>query len=305
MKKRILTVSLAALFFLLFLGITLYPLISSYVNEKYRSEIYTEYEEKVNTSDDDILQSLKEAAIRYNLSITPGTASSQMFSQASLTAASQDYDNQLNLTGSGIMGYVEIPKIGVYLPIYHGTGADSLERGIGHLLGSSLPVGGESTHAILTGHSGMASQKLFSDLNLLEAGDVFYLHVLDEVLAYEVDAIHTVLPHETELLGILEGEDLCTLITCTPFGVNTHRLLVTGHRIAYEQAQAIQEDTAGKPQDIPVSDWEEQYLLGVLLGVLAVLIGALILVLRTLWKRTHPAGRKRCWWKRYRGKYLK
>ena len=171
------------------------------------------------------------------------------------------------------------------LPIYHGTGTDSLERGIGHLLGSSLPVGGENTHAVLTGHSGMASQRMFSDLTLLEAGDFFYLEVLDETLAYEVTQIHTVLPHETQHLGVREGEDLCTLITCTPFGVNTHRLLVTGHRIPYEHAQEIQEEAEEKPQDTTVSDWEEQYLLGVAIGLLAVLPGALLMALCILRKR--------------------
>lgn len=306
MKKRILTISLAAVFFLLSLGITLYPLISSYINEKYRSEIHTAYEEELKQSDDSLIREAKEAAVRYNLSITPGTAaSSQMYSQEGLAAAAKDYDSLLHLTGSGVMGYVRIPQIGVNLPIYHGTGTDSLERGIGHLMGSSLPVGGENTHTVLTGHSGMASQRMFSDLTLLETGDVFYLHVLDEVLAYEVDAINTVLPHETQLLGISEGEDLCTLITCTPFGVNTHRLLVTGHRIPYEQAQEIQQEAEEKPQDISVSDWEEQYLLGVLLGVLAVLVGALILLLRILWKRLHPVKRKHRWWKPYRPKYLR
>ena len=130
----------------------------------------------------------------------------EAYSQAALLEASVDYESQLNIAGNGTMGYVEIPKISVNLPIYHGTGNDSLDRGVGHLLGSSLPVGGTSTHAILTGHSGMATQKMFTDLEQLSVGDVFYLHILDETLAYQVDNIKTVLPYDTSLLGVYSGE---------------------------------------------------------------------------------------------------
>ena len=166
------------------------------------------------------------------------------------------------------MGYVEIPKISVNLPIYHGTENDSLERGIGHLLGSSLPVGGENTHTILSGHSGMASQKMFTDLEQLTVGDVFYLHVLDETLAYQVVEINTVLPYDTSLLGIAPGEDLCTLVTCTPYGVNTHRLLVRGSRIPYEEAEALAEEIT---EQAPHSTWEQKYLQGILWGAIAAL----------------------------------
>ena len=172
------------------------------------------------------------------------------------------------------MGYVEIPKISVNLPIYHGTENDSLERGIGHLLGSSLPVGGESTHSILSGHSGMASQKMFTDLEQLIIGDVFYLHVLDETLAYQVVEINTVLPYDTSLLGIAPGEDLCTLVTCTPYGVNTHRLLVRGSRIPYEEAAALAEENI---EQAPRSSWEQKYLQGILWGVIATLALGLVI----------------------------
>ena len=158
------------------------------------------------------------------------------------------------------MGYVHIPKLGVSLPIYHGTEEETLDRGIGHLIGSSLPIGGGSTHAILTGHSGLASQKMFSDLDKLEIGDTFYLEVLNEVLAYEVDQINTVLPHDTTYLGLEDGKDLCTLVTCTPFGVNTHRLLIRGHRIAYtpedEESPTIEPAETSEPVD---STWEQEY----------------------------------------------
>ena len=261
--------------FLLALGLTLYPVISNYVNQKYASQIQTTYQEVMEQVDDAALREAKEQADIYNHSLIPGASTQDAYSQEGLLAASADYDSQLNLAGNGIMGYVEIPKISVNLPIYHGTENDSLERGIGHLLGSSLPVGGESTHTILSGHSGMASQKMFTDLEQLTAGDVFYLHVLDETLAYQVVEINTVLPYDTSLLGIAPDEDLCTLITCTPYGVNTHRLLVRGSRIPYEEAELLAEEVA---EEEPVkSTWEQKYIEGLLWGVAAVLLLLLLI----------------------------
>ena len=211
------------------------------------------------------MQEAKQWATAYNLAITPGTADA--YSEESLLSAAENYDNQLNIAGNGIMGYVEIPKIQVNLPIYHGTDAEELDRGVGHLLGSSLPVGGENTHTILSGHSGMASQKMFTDLEQLTQGDVFYLNVLGETLAYQVTEINTVLPYETDLLGIAPGEDLCTLVTCTPYGVNSHRLLVRGSRIPYEEAAAMEEETASV--EPAASTWEAKYLQGLLIGCAA------------------------------------
>ena len=175
------------------------------------------------------------------------------------------------------MAYVDIPKIGVYLPVEHGTSADTLEKSVGHVVGTSLPVGGSSTHAVLSAHSGMASSKLFSDIDQLELGDTFYIHVLGEVLAYQVDNIATVLPTDTSLLQIEDGKDLVTLVTCTPFGVNTHRLLVRGHRVPYTP-ETVEEITA-----TPVtSSWTRHYLtgLGVGLGAAAVVGGGYFIVKR-------------------------
>ena len=259
--------------FLLALGLTLYPVISNYVNQKYASQIHTAYQEVMEQADDSELLKAKELADTYNHTLVPGATAA--YSQEGLQAASADYDSQLDVAGNGIMGYVEIPKISVKLPIYHGTENDSLERGIGHLLGSSLPVGGENTHTILSGHSGMASQKMFTDLEQLTTGDVFYLHVLDETLAYQVVEINTVLPYDTSLLGIAPGEDLCTLVTCTPYGVNTHRLLVRGSRIPYEEAELLAEEVA---EEEPVkSTWEQKYIEGLLWGVAAVLLLLLLI----------------------------
>ena len=229
----------------------------------------------IQQADDGTLQESWDCAVAYNSTITPGTTDADAYSQEALTAASQNYDTQLNIAGNGMMGYVEIPKIDVNLPIYHGTGSDSLDRGVGHLLGSSLPVGGESTHSILTGHSGMASQKMFTDLEQLALGDVFYLRILNETLAYQVREINTVLPYDTSLLGISSGEDLCTLVTCTPYGVNTHRLLVCGSRIPYEEAEVILEETSQGEQ--PRSSWMKKYIEGIIWGIV-VAIGLILLI---------------------------
>lgn len=279
MKKKIITIC-AAVLFLTALGLTLYPLITNYVNQKYASEIQTAYQELIQQTDDSVLQEAKQRAVSYNLAITPGTADA--YSEESLSSAAENYDNQLDIAGNGIMGYVEIPKIQVNLPIYHGTDAEVLDRGVGHLLGSSLPVGGENTHTILSGHSGMASQKMFTDLEQLTQGDVFYLNVLNETLAYQVTEINTVLPYETDLLGIVPGEDLCTLVTCTPYGINTHRLLVRGSRIPYEEALTLEEQSVAV--EMVESTWEQNYAKGIIIGVvIALLLILLFAFLHTIW----------------------
>lgn len=293
MKRGHWQILLAAALFLLALGLTLYPVVSNWYIGRHQSRIQTEYREVLEQTDSAEIESIRESAVAYNKTITPGAAE-EAYSQASIRAASEDYVNQVNVSGSGIMGYVEIPKIGVDLPIYHGTGADSLDRGTGHLLGSSLPVGGESTHTIITGHSGMASQKMFTDLEQLREGDIFYLHVLDETLAYEVRTIHTVLPHDTTYLGIEPGEDLCTLVTCTPTGVNTHRLLVQGSRIPYVPTEET-EASAVPHEENTDSNWEKQYWLGVRLGLAAMVFltlvaGAVLYIRRNRVRAVHRKG---------------
>lgn len=281
MKRRIFVSILSAACFLTAVVIMLYPAISNYVNQKYASEIHTAYVEQLRQTDGSELRLIKDLANAYNRSIVPGAMETDGYTQAAILAASEDYENQLNPMGDGTMGYIEIPKINVNLPILHGTDATTLERGVGHLLGSSLPVGGESTHTILTGHSGMASQKMFTDLSRLGMGDVFYLHVLNDTLAYQVDEINTVLPHDTTYLQISQGEDYCTLVTCTPVGINTHRLLVRGHRIPYEEAKEVQAEIEVAAEETG-SDWEDQYKLGLLLGLIVILIFALTILLRKL-----------------------
>ena len=280
-KKKVWTIAGAVLMFLLALGITLYPLISTWYNERHQSEIHTHYVEVVENADKSEIITARRKANEYNASIVPGAMIEESFTQEAMLAAAKDYDNQLNLGGDGIMGYVEIPLIKVNLPIYHGTDSETLDAGIGHLLGTSLPVGGNSTHTVLTAHSGMANQKLFSDLDKLEKGDVFYLRVLDENLAYQVDDINTVLPHESSLLEIVEDEDYCTLVTCTPFGINTHRLLVRGTRIPYEEAEEIVEEQI-QFEEKPTSTWMEQYLLGLFYGSgVVIAVGVVYLIYRS------------------------
>ena len=264
-KQKHIQITMAVSLFLIALGITLYPLISTAYNSRHQSLIHTQYTQELANTDAQFLQQNRELAVQYNTALVPGAQQVDAFSSAAVELASVDYANLLNIAGNGIMGYLVIPQIGAELPIYHGTSDATLEVGVGHLLGSSLPVGGASTHTVLTGHSGMANNKMLSDLDQLEIGDVFYLEVLEETLAYQVDQIKTVLPSDTTYLGIEEASDYCTLVTCTPFGVNTHRLLVRGSRIPYSEEEKTQ--AISLSADKPVSTWEQQYLRGILLGI--------------------------------------
>ena len=246
------------------LGLLLYPLVGELLSEKYHSDVETTYTAAIEGTDDTELTAQREAAEQYNAMLANATISEGGASAPPLAYADQ-------LTVGGVMAYVDIPQIGVYLPVQHGTGAETLEKSVGHVAGTSLPVGGENTHAVLSAHSGMASSKLFSDIDQLEKGDTFYVHVLGEVLAYEVDAINTVLPTDTSLLQIEAGKDLVTLVTCTPFGINTHRLLVRGHRVPYVPAR----EAAAAAEKPAASSWTQHYLtgLGIGLGVVTVVGG--------------------------------
>jgi len=263
---------LAATFGVVALGLMLYPLVGEILSEKYHSDIETAYTAAIEDTDDVELTAQREAAEQYNAMLS-GTAT---ITEGGASAPPLAYVQQL--TVGGVMAYVDIPKINVYLPVQHGTEADTLEKSVGHVVGTSLPVGGSSTHAVLSAHSGMASSKLFSDIDQLAAGDVFYIHVLGDTLAYKVDAIHTVLPTDTSLLQIEDSKDYVTLVTCTPFGVNTHRLLVRGHRVPYvpeQEAEAAEMQKAA-------SSWTRHYLTGLTigLGAVAVVGGGYFLVRR-------------------------
>ena len=254
------------------LGLLLYPLISEAVNAKYHSDIETAYTAAIEETDKAVLTAQREAAEQYNAMLS-GAAT---ITKGGASAPPLPYAEQL--TVGGVICYIDIPKINVYLPVQHGTGAETLEKSVGHVVGTSLPVGGSSTHAVLSAHSGMASSKLFSDIDQLAEGDTFYIYVLGDTLAYKVDAIHTVLPTDTSLLQIEDGKDYVTLVTCTPFGVNTHRLLVRGQRVPY-----VPEQEAPAAAEKPVaSSWTQHYLtgLGVGLGAVAVAGGGYFLMRR-------------------------
>ena len=262
---------LAAACGVLALGLLLYPLVGELLSEKYHSDIETVYTAAIADTDDAELTAQRQAAERYNAMLSGAAITEGGASAPPLAYAQQ-------LTVGGVMAYVDIPKINVYLPVQHGTDADTLEKSVGHVVGTSLPVGGSSTHAVLSAHSGLASSKLFSDIDQLAVGDMFYIHVLGEVLAYKVDTIHTVLPTDTSLLQIEDSKDYVTLVTCTPFGVNTHRLLVRGHRVPYlpeQEAAAAEEKPAA-------SSWMRHYLtgLGIGLGAVAVIGGGYFLIRR-------------------------
>ena len=265
---------------------TVYPLISNAVNDRYASTVRTRYAGEVKEMGSESIEEEREKAARYNRSLQPVS-----FSREALTAAAADYDDLLNVDGSGLMGFLEIPAIRVTIPIYHGTAEETLRKGAGHLTGSALPVGGESTHCVLTGHSGVAGNRLLSDLDRVSEGDEFYLHVLNETLAYRVAEINTVLPYETDLLQPVPGEDLCTLVTCTPYGVNTHRLLVRGERAEVDIIHKTEEETEEREEPVP-STWKEQYLRGLKTGATcagALLAAAVPVILMIRRRKRHEA----------------
>lgn len=239
MKKRSTTI-IVIILFLAGLSLLLYPFVSNKWNTYRQERLMSSYEDTVAQREEagEIdYESEWEKARAYNEALLPSILpDSFAVAEAESEAGQVDetYMSALNLAGDGIMGSVEIPKINITLPIYHTTDKEVLEKAAGHLEGSSLPIGGESTHSVISAHRGLPSAALFTDLDRLEEGDHFLLHVLDDTLCYEVDQILTVEPDETESLAVEEGEDLVTLLTCTPYGVNSHRLLVRGHRVPYE-----------------------------------------------------------------------
>lgn len=231
--KEKLIIFLFILMIVVGLGIILFPLISNQVNEIHYQEVIGTYDDTVTQKTEIENNQMLIKAREYNSSLS-STKIVDVF-QNPVQTNSSEYLSILNVDDNGMMGYISIPKIDVRIPIYHGTSSDILQKGVGHLEGSSLPVGGESTHAILSAHRGLPSSRLFTDLDQLKEGDIFYIYVLDEVLAYQVDQVLVTEPSETEALKIVDGKDYITLVTCTPYAVNTHRLLVRGERIEYNK----------------------------------------------------------------------
>lgn len=242
MKRRISTICFGLLFLAGF-GILSYPTVSDRWNAYRQQRLISEYDETVSTMKEEDYQIFWEQAHAYNESLWTRSSSFTLTEEEEA-----EYRAVLNVSGSGMMGYVEIPRINCSLPVCHGTDEEVLQTAVGHLEGTSVPAGGEGTHCVLSAHRGLPSAKLFSNLDQMENGDIFRLKILNETLTYQVDQIRTVLPAEVEDLGLVAGMDYCTLVTCTPYGVNTHRLLVRGVRIENIE-EPVEEGT-----DIPAEE---------------------------------------------------
>lgn len=269
MSKKLIRNIAFAVFFLIGMGITFYPMISSRWNQYRESLLVTEYMEQVNANaGSEYYKQMIETAQAYNQTLDVPSVPDAFSIREGIQ--DKEYEALLNDSGSGLIGTVEIPVIKVNIPVYHYTNSTSLEKGAGHLLGSALPVGGESTHCVISAHRGLPNQKLFTDLNLVEAGDVFYFHVLDQTFAYEVDQILTVEPSQVESLSVVYGKDYATLVTCTPYAVNTHRLLVRGHRIPYSDEEYEEVVKTAVPRS------DKNYML---MQALCVVIGVVIAVI--------------------------
>lgn len=230
-----------ALLFLIGFSIMLYPVVSNALSQISYSETISSYEQSVSDENSSLYQGMLQEAVNYNEKLTTSSIV-DVFSDPEITN-SEEYMNILNLNRDGVMGYISIPKIDVKIPIYHGTSSEVLSKGVGHLEGSAFPVGGKSTHAILSAHRGLPSARLFTDLDQLEVGDKFYIYILDQVYTYQVDQVLVIEPSETEALQIQDGKDFVTLVTCTPYGVNTHRLLVRGERVEELAEQVIEAES--------------------------------------------------------------
>ena len=275
---------LNVLFVLMFLAgflLLAYPTISDQWNTYRQSRLISSYEETVSTMEEEDFSDEWAKAEAFNDALTENNIYGDVFAGEDEELEDTEYWSVLNVAGDGVMGYLSIPKINVRLSIYHGTSDDVLQTGIGHLDGTKLPIGGKSTHSVLAAHRGLPSARLFTDVDQLEKGDRFYIHVLDEVLAYEVDQIYDMVDKDDmetleSALSIVDGEDHVTLFTCTPYGVNTHRLLVRGVRVPYEG----EEEAASTPAESMVRAVQDYYMLYLVLGLSVTLL--VILILRCL-----------------------
>jgi len=241
------------------IAVMVYPIISSKYADSVRSQIHTEYENELEEIDTSEIDALRKSAIAYNKRLFTGQISPLMPKETG-------YYQELRMKNTKVMCYISIPKIDVFLPVYHGIGNDALSNGAGHLPQSSLPIGGPDTHAVISAHTGMAKSPMFSDLELLKEGDIFQIQVLNETLTYKVHEINVVLPNEIESVRIQRDRDLVTLVTCTPYGVNSHRLLVTGHRIENPPVEEIREIVEDR-EDANTSVWTDQYWHSVKIGI--------------------------------------
>ena len=275
MKRKHISTIFIILIFLVGLGFISYPTVSNLWNQAHQSRAIATYSKQVEKLDDSENKKMLKAARKYNKSLLKKSDHWKLSKKDK-----KKYESLLDVSGTGIMGYIEVPKIDCSLPIYHGTDEGALQIAIGHLEGSSLPVGGKSTHCVLSGHRGLPSARLFTDLDQMEEGDIFILNILGRKLAYEVDQIKVVLPEEMSDLEIEEGKDLCTLVTCTPYGINTHRLLVRGHRTEYVEKKVEEEQ-----KEIQTKKTDIRLMIAGGAGVLILLIIIIVIVIKRRRKR--------------------
>lgn len=275
MKRKHISTIFIILIFLAGLGFISYPTVSNLWNQAHQSRAIATYSKQVEKLDDSENKKMLKAARKYNKSLLKKSDHWKLSKKDK-----KKYESLLDVSGTGIMGYIEVPKIDCSLPIYHGTDEGALQIAIGHLEGSSLPVGGKSTHCVLSGHRGLPSARLFTDLDQMEEGDIFILNILGRKLAYEVDQIRVVLPEEMSDLEIEEGKDLCTLVTCTPYGINTHRLLVRGHRTEY-----VEKKVAEEKKEVQTKKTDIRLMIAGGAGVLILLIIIIVIVIKRRRKR--------------------
>ncbi|MBS6115804.1 class C sortase [Thomasclavelia spiroformis] len=275
MKKNVVRIILIV-GFCVGLIISLYPLISNIYSRRNQMDVINKYQEDIEKVDEQEMANELELANAYNRKLNQTIVLTDPFDPSAIDMADDVYYDILNYTDDGVMAYINIPKIDVNLPIYHGTDSEHMLKGVGHLVGTSFPVGGIDTHAVLSAHSGLSTAELFTNLADLKKGDLFYIHVLDDVLAYEVDKINVVKPNETNDLKIVPGQDYVTLVTCTPYGINSHRLLVRGHRVEYDPDLEKQESKKAN-NDV----WFKEYIKSIISGIgIIVLIIIFIVVLK-------------------------
>ena len=281
MKRKISTF-LFGLLFLIGFGILIYPMVSNQWNTYRQNQLISSYDNTIQDMEPEDFTSEWENAKAFNDTIQQNNLYGDVFGEDENDIKDTEYWKILNVADDGVMGYLSIPKINIKLAIYHGTGDDELQTGVGHLNGTKLPIGGESTHSVLAAHRGLPSAKLFTDLDKLKLGDMFFITVCNEKLAYEVDNIAVVEPTDIDLIRIDTQQDYVTLLTCTPYGVNTHRLLVRGHRVDMAEEAIAEVEEKAVPEG---STWIEKYAEGLTIGLITSFAAMLLLLLILLIRR--------------------
>lgn len=274
--KRTLIIIAVIVILLAGLGLILYPTLSDYYNRIHRSEAIVAYKEKINAFDDRTFSEMWDRAVQYNEQLYGMTRGIEPKPEERI-----DYSTVLNVTKEGMMAYIDIPKIKCHLPLYHGTDEGTLQSNAGHVETSSLPVGGKNTHCVISGHTGLPSARLFTNIETMEVGDTFMITTLGEILTYEVDQVLVVLPWEADSLKIVPGMDYCTLVTCTPYGVNSHRLLVRGHRIPTTK---IIEEEVRTFQETQERDLKTPFIIACGVAAIIVLVVLALLIIKKMIK---------------------